>query len=166
MIFYDKIYISEDIELRRLTLSNAGRIYKIYSDAISMRYRDAMPHKSIDDAIKMIETDWIVDLTLSQMRLGIFNKNDQDPIGTILIKDYSSHFEVGISLDKQFWGKGIGELITNRMIEWFRKHKVAHRFILARVKHGNLSSIKLLGKCDFLLFKKDDQYLYFEYVLV
>ncbi len=72
------------------------------------------------------------------------------PVGFVGVVDRDIRFAV----DPKHHGQGIGKFMI-----WDLIHKNSD--CLAKVKHDNIASIKVFESCDFKLYNKDDDFLYY-----
>ncbi len=70
----------------------------------------------------------------------------------------NSSFRVSIALDSTLHGMGLGSLFLGEASAQFGKDKT----LLAEVKKGNESSVRIFKKNGFHITGEDDKYLYFE----
>lgn len=67
-------------------------------------------------------------------------------------------FRVSVALDPAYHGKGFGSLFLIEACAQFGKDKN----LVAEIKNGNESSVKIFEKAGFHITREDDMYSYFE----
>ena len=69
---------------RELQMSDAARLFEIYSDKDAMKYREVPHHKTIDDSFKILIRDAEVRFTKYEFRFAIIEQETNLLIGTIM----------------------------------------------------------------------------------
>ncbi|MBQ0148417.1 MAG: GNAT family N-acetyltransferase [Flavobacteriaceae bacterium] len=146
---------SDRLFFRTLTSEDIFRLFEIYSDTEAMKYRQSKPHITIEDSIQMIERDSIVRNTNYELRYGIFEKESNILIGTIMYQPLNTKAIIGYSLAKESWNKGYATEVVKFFIN-FLKHK-NFKILEAWVLNENIASCKVLEKNHF---KKISQTIY------
>jgi len=138
--------------LRELNMLDENEIFTLRSDDMVNKFLDRQKADSIEDArqfIKNIKNG----IEKSELILwAISLKNQEKLIGTICIwkiSKESSTAEIGYELLPGFEGKGFMHEAVSLIIEYGFKNMKLHTFF-AGVSHGNLKSIKLLEKNNFI----------------
>jgi ribosomal-protein-alanine N-acetyltransferase len=150
---------TERLFLRKLNNSDAPRIMLIRSNEVVNKFLDRPP--SIDrngalDFISKIEKS--ID-NRESFYWGITLKENQILTGSVCffnIEPELARAEVGFELHPDFHGKGIMQEALSIVLN-FVFEEIKLKLILAFVKPGNLSSIKILQRNNFLL---DENYTY------
>lgn len=132
---------------RELQMSDAARLFEIYSDKEAMKYREAPHHETIDDSFKMLTRDAEVRFTKYEFRFAIIEQETNLLIGTIMYQPIYHKAIIGYSLAKESWGNGYATEIVNWIINYLKQQKF--NLIEAWVRKENLASSKVLKKNEF-----------------
>lgn len=146
---------SERLFFRELTMSDAARLFEIYSDKEAMQYRQSAHHQTIDDSFEMLKRDAEVRTSNYEIRFGIVEKSSMRLIGTIMYQPVSYKAIIGYSFAKESWGKGYATEVVDWMIHHLRNRHFKN--IEAWVLNQNIASCKVLEKNQF---KKISQTIY------
>ena len=113
-------------------------------------------------------TDYTAGKTLG--RWGIFNNGDGDYIGACLLRDFyeeQGKIELGYSLHKKYWGKGIASEMAGILIAYGFTHTNAKE-IVAVTTLGNIGSQKVLLKAGMIqlpnYLRENEELAYFSIV--
>lgn len=138
---------SERLIFRELKMTDAARLFEIYSDQEAMKYRQVKPHLSIDDSFEMIRRDAEVRANGSEFRFGIVEKETNQLIGSVMYQPIGNKAIIGYSIGKNHWGKGFATEIVAALIKYLKKQS----FTLAEawVMHENFASKRVLEKNNF-----------------
>ncbi len=143
---------TERLILREITNDDTQRLFELRKDIDVMRYIDRAPHRSIEDAVEMVQ----------KIRDGIANNNtvawavtlkkELRLIGTIsyhYIEKENHRAEIGYMLDPKHWRRG---LINEAIIEIIRYgfEVMNLHSIEANVNPNNTASSNLLKKHGFV----------------
>ncbi len=158
----------------RLTTSSlkkedAPKLYEIYSDKKAMKYRGSKAMESIDDAFTMINNQYLINNQLSKLRLGIYNKEDKQLLGTLLLvwnNVLMTQCELGFSFGKAFWNKGYGKE-TLKMIEETFRCQSNFKELKAWCIKENLGSVRIFEQAACAKIEQDEypqSYLYLKFL--
>ena len=134
---------------RELNISDAARLFEIYSDKEAMKYRQSNHHKTIDDSFEMLKRDAEVKASNYEHRYGIIEKDSKQLIGTIMYQPIYNKAIIGYSFAKQTWGNGFATEVVDWMINYLKQNNF--RIIEAWVLNENIASSKVLEKNNFRL---------------
>ncbi len=140
------------LDLRRITLEDAGRLYKLRSDVRVMRYINRPQARSEEDAVALIEK---IDNAIALddgITWGIFEKGARMLLGTIgfwRIEKENFRAEIGYLLCLETQGKGYMSEAIQEVIR-FGFIEMGLHSIEARVDPANEKSMKLLEKSGFI----------------
>ncbi len=152
---FNKIETSRTL-LRQLSLNDVDDIFRMYSDAESMQYRETAVLLSMVDADHLLRK-YLNDVeTGVSMRWGIELKSNRQLIGMVVWKLQHPENEFGYSLDKNYWRMGLMSEILKEVIRHLLIDKKLD-FITARIMTGNIASQKLLLKLGFTLTGTDEK---------
>lgn len=112
---------------------------------------------------KEIEENWIeqVSLESNSVRMAICIMEADKYIGNVQLtnmnnKEATFHIFIG---DKDYWGKGVGYLATQQMLEHAKK-TLNLNYINLSVKKQNLAAIHIYKKSGFeVIGEEDDDYI-------
>lgn len=138
--------------LRRVIESDVNEMFFLRSDERVLKYIERDPAKSTDEALQFIKMINEFEKNNESILWAITFKNDSRLIGTICYwninkQDYRA--EIGYVLHPDFWGKGIMQEVMEAVID-YGFNKMQLHSIEARVNPGNIASIKLLEKNNFV----------------
>jgi len=159
--------ITERLSLRQLRMEDAKEIFLLRSDEKVNELIDRVTATSIEDAYQYINKIITAQNNGESVQWVITLKDDPKLIGTIVywhIVKEKDEAEVGYELLPQYRGKGIMQEALLKVIEYgFNTLKL--KTIVADPKAVNLSSVKLLEKCGFMLTDTaNDGYLVYKLV--
>lgn len=143
---------SERLIFRELKMSDAARLFEIYSDKEAMKYRQSNHHETIDDSFEMLKRDAEVKASKYEFRFGIINKDSNQLIGTIMYQPIYSKAIIGYSFAKEVWGNGYATEVINWMINYLKSKNFV--IIEAWVLNDNTASSKVLEKNNFKLISQ------------
>ena len=132
---------------RELKMSDAARLFEIYSDKEAMKYREAPHHKTIDDSFKMLTRDVEMRFTKFEFRYAIIEQETKQLIGTIMYQPIYNKAIIGYSLAKKSWGNGYATEVVNWMVNHLKQNNFKQ--IEAWVIKENIASCKVLEKNNF-----------------
>ena len=138
---------SERLIFRELQMSDAFRLFEIYSDEEAMKYRQVKPHQTIEDSFEMVKRDAEVRTSGFEYRFGIVEKETNILIGSVMYQPIGRKAILGYSFAKESWGKGY----ATEVVKWICNHIRAKNYqaIEAWVLHENIASQKVLEKNQF-----------------
>lgn len=143
---------SERLFFRELTMSDAERLFEIYSDEEAMKYRQSAHHQTIDDSFEMLKRDAEVRTSNYEIRFGIVEKSSMRLIGTMMYQPVSYKAIIGYSFAKESWGNGYATEVVDWMIHHLRNRQFKN--IEAWVLNQNMASCKVLEKNNFRLISQ------------
>lgn len=85
---------------------------------------------------------------------------DDTPVGQCRLRVEGSRAEMGISVDKEYRGTGVGNAIMTCACDWVRENRPDIKTIIARIKPKNEASMKAVMNAGF-----HETYRNFEYDL-
>jgi ribosomal-protein-alanine N-acetyltransferase len=126
-----------------------------------------LPKRTTDERIKIFMIATANYATNKQLGIwGMFSKADGDFIGSCLLRpfDEPGKIELGYSMDKKYWGKGIGTEMTIAMIDHgFTDASVAE--VVAVTVPENIASQRVLEKAGLVrsgnLVRNGEELAYF-----
>lgn len=133
-----------------LDKKDAEALFKIYSDQDAMKYRGSDPMKNMDDASKMILEQKKKNTQNSKIRLGLWNKLNNNLVGTLLLNNekFENKCEIGFSFGKKYWGIGLG-CETLKMVEQVLIQVESIEHISAWCIKENIASVKIFQKAGY-----------------
>lgn len=159
---------SKNLLFSEITNTHAESFFKMRSDTEVVKYMDTFPHKSIEQTIKLIELYQQSFFEHNAINWFILKKNTKEFVGYVgFWRMFREHCraEIGYSLGREYWGKGIMQEALPMIID-FGFNSLNLHSIEAAVNPLNIKSIKLLGKYGFIKeayykenFLFDKQYL-------
>lgn len=140
----------ERVVLRRLTLDDTDDIFEAYSDSEAMKFRQNPPLQTIEDAESMIIESHRLAATDISIRWGIEDKATKKIVGTFIwkIENGTPVSEIGYSLNKEWWNKGIMSEVVSHMAKYLFDHESVDTLV-ATVRRDNVRSVRLLEKMRF-----------------
>jgi len=136
-----------------------------YNDEEVCRY---LPVRNIEERIIIFQTALANYVSNKQTGIwGIFNKENGEPVGSCLLRPFNGNLtviEVGYSLERKYWGQGVGTEMTKAMVAHaFTDEKVTE--VTAVTVLENIGSQKVLEKAGLLrtdnLFRDNLELAYF-----
>lgn len=156
----------------RMIELNRGKVYEfetanLYTKKISLQDLDAIAKMRADSEVMKFypETEtreqvenFILELTKNEAEkdlvyYSIFEKNTDKFVGIGGFKDFFGQCEIGITIDKPFWGRGYGSEFAAKLFEFSPKNE-----LLAITLENNTAAENLLKKQGFEFKEKS----YFE----
>jgi ribosomal-protein-alanine N-acetyltransferase len=146
------VLTTERLILRRFTFDDAPKLFEMRKDPVIMQYIGRPLTKNLDDAIDLIKV--INDLLSGNNGITwcITLKNEQEFIGSIgfwRIEKENYRAEIGYLLNPAYQGMGLMQEAVETIIKYGFDTMSLHS-IQANVSPGNLASIKLLQKNNFI----------------
>ena len=153
--FFDKhpLLETERLLLRPITLDDKEAIYSFYSDPEIMKYRVSPLHRSIEDTVRFLETDFISFTERKRIRFGIELKARGALIGTggfHHIDPEHHRLEMGYSLRREFWGYGYMTETVKELIRFAFEEMGIHR-VAAMCDVDNDRSARVMERCGMTL---------------
>ena len=152
---------TERLMLRHIALTDAEDIFEYAKDEDTGPRAGWTPHKNIEETKGLIEM-WISPESKEET-FAIFHKGDNKVIGTVgitikkeikdnrgvvinqLILDGKKAYEIGITVSKKYWGKGIATEALKEMIDYLFKNRNADVVITCHFAE-NIASKKIQEK--------------------
>lgn len=138
---------SERLYFRELLMSDAPRLFEIYSDKEAMQYRQSPSHQTIEDTYEMLNREVEKKESGYEYRYGILSKNNHQLIGTIMYQPLQQKAIIGYSLAKESWGKGYATEVVQWMCDLLKQKNFTT--VEAWVLKENSASCKVLEKNGF-----------------
>lgn len=91
----------------------------------------------------------------------LFIVSESQDVGLIRFEMLNNEWFCGIVVAPDSRGKGFGKLILGLGLEQARKRKIGRVF--AKIKNGNISSVKIFESCGFNLKQSDNDILEYEW---
>lgn len=144
---------SERLLFRKLTIEDAAKLFKIYSDKEAMKYRHSRPMTTAMEAAHFVETQKQETAQNYIIRKGIALKSTKELIGTIMLKYFKTQItisEIGYSIGKDYWNQGYGKEIVHSLTSYFQKNTPIKQLKAWTIKE-NIAAQKILEWNDFQL---------------
>lgn len=142
------IYSGSRFLIRQFHPSEENIFCSFFDDAEVMRF---LPLLS-DEEYKKLFTAAFEDYQKGAMgRWGIFDINNGNYIGNCLLRtlvEDPSCLEIGYSIGKDYWGKGIGSEIAKALVDYAFSHTDTNE-LTALTDAGNIGSQRVLEKVGF-----------------
>ena len=157
--------MSEKVKFRELTMTDTGMLFGIYSDKEAMKYRGSKPMQTIDDAKNFVKNTKVKKMEILTIRKGIELVKTKELIGSVMYRfneNKKNECEIGYSIGRQFWGKGLGKEIVKTMIKAIKEKNEINK-IVAWSNKENIASVKILEKIGFKRISQteyENSYLY------
>ena len=148
--------MSGRIRFRELNKKDVNKLFEIYSDKEAMKYRGSKPMETIQDAQKFVKNKRIEDKKELTIRKGVELIATNELIGSVMYRFNRNRVhacEIGYSIGRRYWRKGLGEEIVRAMLKTIIEKK-GIREIIAWSEKENIASIKLLTKIGFQLVEQ------------
>ncbi len=148
-----------------MRMEDMADLFDIYSDKEAMKYRGSKPMETIADAKKYVQNKAIKKEQIRTLRKAVELKTTKELIGSVMYRfdeKKKRECEIGYSIGRKFWGKGLGKEIVKVLIETVERQQTIKE-ILAWSNKQNIASIKILEKLGFQLVEEDvnqNAYLY------
>lgn len=143
---------SNRLLLRPITIDDCKALFKYRSDNITNQYQGWVP-KYLEEVYDFVNNKISPDLNRvnSWYQLAIVRKEDNAFIGDIglhFVDQEAKQVEIGITLDKNYHGKGYATEAIEKVIDYLFEKLNKHR-VIASVDPGNVQSIRLLERLGF-----------------
>ena len=142
---------SKRLKTRNLNEGDIEKLFKIYSDKESMKFRGSKPMNKIADASKMIFDQTIEKNNIIKIRKAIIKKKNKELIGTLLLecdKSFPNRCEIGFSFEKSEWNNGYGKETLDMVLEKLKTIN-SIKEVKAWCIKKNIASVKILEKKGF-----------------
>lgn len=153
------------IKFRELRYGDKNKLFEIYSDKEAMKYRGSRPMESIEDANLFIQNQKLLEGNILTIRQGVELVKDRELIGCSMYKfdkNKSDECEIGYSIGRKFWGRGLGKEIVHVLLKMIAENKEIND-VIAWSNAENIASIKILEYNGFHRVEQDENqnnYLY------
>ena len=147
------------LKLRQLKISDNEEIYEIRSDTDIAKYLDRPLCKSIEEADAFINKINNLITTNACFYWAVTLIDSDLLIGTICLWNFSDDnhsAEIGFELLKEWQGKGYMQESVSEVLE-FGFTEIKLKQIIGEVDPGNIKSIKVLKKNNFILKENDPE---------
>lgn len=139
---------TERLLLRKVTLDDAGDMFRYASDPEVTRYMHLEPHRTIEDSRTAIRSA-IEDHENGRVRSwGVVHKEDQRLIGTAGFQWWqpdSANANIGYLMSRDYWGRGLMPEAVRAVLRFGFEQMKLNR-IEARLNPDNVASARLLEK--------------------
>lgn len=140
---------TERLLLKKGTLDDANEIYENYGkDPLVSKYVVWNQHKSIEDAIKLMEKWQESYKKNNSYKWLVIEKNSQNVIGSITavkVDDVNKTVAIGYCFGSKWWNKGFATETLKRVIKFFFE-EVGVQTIYANHLSSNIASGKVMEK--------------------
>jgi len=146
----------EKVILRQLKPSDRDDIFEAYADKEAMKFRRNPAPRTIEDADTMILHSLIDARAEKAIRWGIEERLSGKIIGTFVwkIENGKSESEIGYSLNKGWWNRGLMTAILPAMVSHlFENEEVTT--LIAIAHRLNVASVRLLERVGFARIGED-----------
>ncbi len=154
---------TENFKLRKMLESDMDALFHIYSDSESMKFRGYEPFQTKLDAEKFLQEVWLFENRQVSFRWAIADMETDVLIGNFMYKPIDAQSgEIGYSINKAEWGKGIiKEIIAFMKVYLYEQHGI--KTLCAFVLEKNIASIKIMERTDFRLTDINFNFSKFQY---
>ena len=149
---------SKRLKTRNLNEGDIEKLFKIYSDKESMKFRGSKPMNKIADASKMIFDQTIEKNNIIKIRKAIIKKENKELIGTLLLecdKSFPNRCEIGFSFEKSEWNNGYGKETLDMVLEKLKTIN-SIKEVKAWCIKKNIASVKILEKKGFTRINQNE----------
>jgi [ribosomal protein S5]-alanine N-acetyltransferase len=154
---------TENFKLRKFEDKDVDLLFQIYSDLESMQYRGYEPFKTKLDAEQFLKEVWLFENKQVSFRWAIVNKATDELIGNFMYKPIDTvSGEIGYSISKADWGKGIIKEIIAYM-KLYLSERYGIKTLWAFVLEKNLASIKIMESAHFKMTDINFNFTKFQY---
>lgn len=146
---------SERLITKSLKKADTPSLFQIYSDHEAMKYRGSKPLNKVEEAYDMVKNQWITNLEISTLRVGIWDKPTNRLVGTLLLKwehNHPNYCEIGFSFGKDNWNKGYGKETLSMVEEQLRKEDI--EILKAWCMKANIASNRIFEKAGYSSIKQ------------
>ncbi|MGK6344195.1 GNAT family N-acetyltransferase [Chryseobacterium sp. DT-3] len=135
--------------IRQFSVEEQNLFCDLFEDAEVTKY---LPYRSPEQYIEMFEIALEDYLEGPFGRFGIFDSENNDFIGMCLARNFADatgQVEIGYTLSKKYWGKGIATEVSRALIKYcFLKTETNE--VVAVTDLDNIGSQKVLEKAGFV----------------
>ena len=159
--YMDKFLIeSNRLIIRKLIIEDAELLFKYSQEDIT---KQELPDEVFENVDKTKETvRYLISNYDNKYPLvyGIILKEKNIIIGHINLSIIDKGIEIGYAIGTEYQNKGYMTEIIKPYLEWIKNNKNIHK-IYGIVKMKNISSWKILEKCEFILEEEGKRKNYF-----
>jgi [ribosomal protein S5]-alanine N-acetyltransferase len=153
---------NEKLLIRELIEKDVNVIFELYSDKDAMKFRGSKPFENIGEAEIMLKKVAKNIKNRTEYRYAIIEKETSNLIGTYLITPITNiECMAGCSIGKKYWRLGYGLEVMLLMTEYLRNLK--YEKIIGLIKKGNIPSIRLVEKMNFVLIEQTEKPEFYKY---
>lgn len=131
------------MEIRDATEKDAQTLFKWANDPVTRANSFVKDEIKFDEHVK-----WLNKKLASKDSVIFIGAENDVPLGVIRFDRQYREAVLSIGIDEQFRGKGKGKLLIEEAVKELNKRKFCKQ-IIAYVKIGNVSSVKLFEKAGF-----------------
>jgi ribosomal-protein-alanine N-acetyltransferase len=163
-----KVVLETDrLTIREFMVGEENVLLDHYNDPEILHY---IPRRTREERMNIYRKTIVSYHDNNALRIwGIFNKTDGDFIGTCLLRPFTfdnTKTELGYSIERNYWNKGIGTEIAAAMAEYaFRE--MGSDLVVAVTDLANIGSQRVLEKAGFTkmenLVRDGEELAYFEF---
>jgi len=139
------------LKFKWLIQSDMLKLFNIYSDKEAMRFRGSKPMTNLEDAKRFIANQKLREGTTLTIRRGVERIENGELLGSVMFRYDDTKegvCEIGYSIGKQYWGKGLGTEIVKEILKTLQKdHNI--QTAIAWSHKQNIASIKILKSLGF-----------------
>lgn len=140
--------MSNKLEIRKAVASDVDLLFNWTNDELVRRHSfssELIPYES--------HCNWYQKKIKDENSMFFIIQQDNTPAGLVRFDIEEGTATIGVSIDKNFRGKGLGAKIIALGVESYFNEKELP--ILASIKNENVASIKSFKKAGFSFFKND-----------
>lgn len=143
--------MSNELTLREAIPTDAKKLLEFFKKTQDYEYLEAINTDTTEEEV-MYSLDEIYESGIDELTLAIIN---DEIVGFARVEGKLSTGEVGIVVDKEFQGKGIGNELMYDIVDWFENYSDLYEIWL-EVYTENKKAINLYKKYNFVEFHKTD----------
>ncbi|WP_316803496.1 GNAT family N-acetyltransferase [Pedobacter nototheniae] len=139
------LFQSDSIIIREFSQNEQPFFISLFEDEQVTQY---LPYRPLEEYIELFRTTMGNYGKTPLGRWGIFNTQDNDFIGTCVIRDFKyipGQTEIGYVLSRNYWGKGIATELSKALVDYCLTSTDAIE-IVAITDLNNIASQKVLQK--------------------
>lgn len=139
---------TERLLLRKMTLEDAGDMFRYASDPEVTRYMHLKPHQSLEDSHKAVQAAIDAYESGEVRSWGVVHKEDERLIGSAGFQWWepgSASANIGYLMAREYWGQGLMPEAVLAVLRFGFEHMELNR-IEARLNPENGASARLLEK--------------------
>lgn len=140
--------MTNKLEIRKAVAADVDLLYRWTNDELVRKHSfssDIIPYES--------HCEWYQKKINDENSLFFIVEENKSPAGLVRFDIDNGSATIGVSIDKNFRGKGLGNKIISLGVHtYFSENDFP---ILAAIKNENIASIKSFEKAGFSFFKND-----------